>query len=328
MKDIKRKSFTLGLILITAVIAILLPFIYSDKYYTDMFCQVMVNVIAVVGLNIVMGLGGQSNLGTIAIIAIGSYTVGILSTVMGTVGIIGFLLALAMGALLGLVLGYPSLRVRGVYLTLTTLSFTQIVYLLLLNLTEFTGGPMGLHVPYLNLFGWQLENTTQLYFIILFITVLVIIFSIRIAKSKFGRTFKAMSDNYEAVESLGIKISNLKLTSFMIATILGCLAGALYAVMMRYISPGAFTTDASTKYIVILLLGGIGSTGGIVFGAIIVTLLPELLRFMGDYYQLVFYTLALLLLLFCPLGVANLTKKTINAIIKKWRAYHNGASRV
>ena len=313
---------------IVFVAIVLLPILFSNKYYTDLFCQVLVNIIAVLGLNVVMGLSGQTNLGSIAIIAIGSYSVGILSKFTGTAGMLGILLAIVFGILMGFLLGYPSLRVKGVYLALTTLSFTQIVYLLLNNLNDLTGGPMGLRLPYLSLFGWQLKDTRELYYVILFVTMLVIIFSIRIGKSKFGRAFKAMNDNYEAVESLGIKIANLKLTSFLISTTLGCLSGALYAVMMRYISPSAFTSDASTKYTVILLLGGIGSTGGIIVGSIVVTLLPEILRFLGDYYQLVFYTFALILLLVCPLGLAHLYRQAKEMIMKKWREHRNGASRI
>lgn len=327
MKLIKKKPVQSVLILVALVGVILLPILFSNKYYTDLFCQVLVNMIAVLGLNVVMGLAGQTNLGTIAVIAIGSYSVGILAQYTGTAGIVGILLALAFGVLLGLMLGYPSLRVRGVYLTLTTLSFTQIVYLLLNNL-EITGGANGLSLPYLKLFGWQLTDTRQLYYVILVVAVLVVIFSVRIINSKFGRAFKAMNDNPEAVESLGIKLSTLKLMSFMIATILGCLAGALYAVMMRYISPTAFSTDMNTKYIVTLLLGGIGSTGGILVGSVIVTMLPELLRFLGDYYQLVFYTFALVLLLLCPLGLADLFKRSKNFILMKWRGRGDGTSRV
>lgn len=328
MTTIRKNPVLCILALVALAAVILLPIVFPNKYYTDLFCQVLINIIAVLGLNVVMGLAGQTNLGTIGIIAIGSYTISILSSSIGTAGMLGILLALAFGVALGLMLGYPSLRVKGVYLTLTTLSFTQIVYLLANNLNNFTGGPMGLRLPYLNLLGWQLTNTRQLYYVILSVTVFVILFSVRIGRSKFGRAFKAMNDNPEAVEALGIKISNLKLKSFMIATILGCLAGALYAVMMRYISPTAFIPDANTKYIIILLLGGIGSTGGIMVGAVIVTLLPEILRFMGDYYQLVFYVFALCLLLVCPLGLADLFRRLKNSILKKWRASNDAASRV
>ncbi len=107
--------------------------------------------------------------------------------------------------------------------------------------------------------------------------------------------------------------------AFLIATILGCLAGVFYTWVMQYVAPTTFTTDNGTKFVVMLMLGGIGSTSGMIIGAILVTILPELLRFMGDYYQLVFYGIALLLLLVYPLGLSHLFSQ-----LKKAAAFFAG----
>jgi branched-chain amino acid transport system permease protein len=317
--------------LILLAVAIVLPLVFTSNYYVQLFSQTLINIIAVMGLNIVMGLAGLTNLGTIAIVAIGSYAVGILSTVMGSTGLLGLFLALICGLIVGFMLGYPSLRVSGVFLSLTTMSFAQIVYLLANSMTEVTGGAMGIRdIPRPSFFGYQLTSERQLYYLILAVTVLAVVFSIRLIHSKWGRAFIALKDNPEAVESVGLSVTQLKLTAFIIATLMGSLSGVLYAWMIRYLSPTAFITDMSTKYTVILLLGGVGSTAGVIVGSLIVTLLPEALRFMGDYYQLAFYSVALVLLLTQPLGLTHvygqLRQKAIQAIQKRRKDECNGSS--
>ena len=296
--EMKRKKISVtSLILpvIMLVVAVVLPMIYSTNYYIQLFSQTLINLVAVLGLNVVMGLAGQTNLGTIALVALGSYTSALISQATGSTNLVGFML------------GYPSLRVSGIFLSLTTMSVAQIVYSLANSMQWLTGGAMGVKdIAKPNIFGIVFETQAQLYYFILVIAILLIIFSVRLTKSKYGRALKAVRDNPEAVESVGLSVTKLKLMAFLIATILGCLAGVFYTWVMQYVAPTTFTTDNGTKFVVMLMLGGIGSTSGMIIGAILVTILPELLRFMGDYYQLVFYGIALLLLLVYPLGLSHL----------------------
>ena len=298
--EMKRKKISVtSLILpvIMLVVAVILPMIYSTNYYIQLFSQTLINLVAVLGLNVVMGLAGQTNLGTIALVALGSYTSALISQATGSTNLIGLLAALVVAVLVGFMLGYPSLRVSGIFLSLTTMSVAQIVYSLANSMQWLTGGAMGVKdIAKPNIFGIVFETQAQLYYFILVIAILLIIFSVRLTKSKYGRALKAVRDNPEAVESVGLSVTKLKLMAFLIATILGCLAGVFYTWVMQYVAPTTFTTDNGTKFVVMLMLGGIGSTSGMIIGAILVTILPELLRFMGDYYQLVFYGIALLLL--------------------------------
>ena len=306
--EMKRKKISVtSLILpvIMLVVAVVLPVIYSTNYYIQLFSQTLINLVAVLGLNVVMGLAGQTNLGTIALVALGSYTSALISQATGSTNLIGLLAALVVAVLVGFMLGYPSLR--GIFLSLTTMSVAQIVYSLANSMQWLTGGAMGVKdIAKPNIFGIVFETQAQLYYFILVIAILLIIFSVRLTKSKYGRALKAVRDNPEAVESVGLSVTKLKLMAFLIATILGCLAGVFYTWVMQYVAPTTFTTDNGTKFVVMLMLGGIGSTSGMIIGAILVTILPELLRFMGDYYQLVFYGIALLLLLVYPLGLSHL----------------------
>lgn len=307
MKMKKWNSTSLILAIVCVAVAVILPIVYSATYFVQLFSQTLINLIAVLGLNVVMGMAGQSNLGTIALVALGSYTTAIIADRTGSTTLVGLLAALIVALVIGLMLGYPSLRVNGIFLSLTTMAFAQIVYSLANNMGWLTGGSMGIKgYPKPNLFGWEISSQRQLYYLILVITVLLVILSARLAKSKYGRAMKAVRDNPEAVESIGLSVTKLKMMAFLIATVLGCLAGVFYAWVMQYVGPTTFTTDQGTKYVVMLMLGGIGSTAGMVIGAILVTCLPEILRFMGDYYQLVFYTITLVILLVYPKGLANL----------------------
>lgn len=299
------------------VIAIILPILYTDNYYIQLFSQSLINIIAVIGLNIVMGMAGQSNLGTIGLMAIGAYVASLLASATGSTNLLAVLAVLVVAIILGLMLGYPSLRVNGIYLSLTTMSFAQIVFTLANNMTWLTGGAMGVYgydLP--NLFGWQVTSQTQMYYVVLVVTALFLIMSSRMAKSKYGRAMKAVRDNTEAVESIGLSITKLKLMAFLIATILGCIAGLFYAWVMQYVAPTTFTTDNGVRYVVAMMLGGIGSTAGAAIGAILVTCLPELLRFLGNYYQLVFYGLSLVLLLVCPRGLSHLFTLLKEKVVK------------
>lgn len=307
-------SLILPVLLLAAAVA--LPLIYSTNYYIQLFSQTLINLVAVLGLNVVMGLAGQTNLGTIALLALGSYTSAIIAESAGSTTLIGLLAALVIAVLVGFMLGYPSLRVSGIFLSLTTMSFAQIVYSLANNMQWLTGGSMGIKgIEKPNLLGWQIESQTELYYLILVVALLLILFSVRLTRSKYGRALKAVRDNPEAVESVGLSVTKLKLMAFLIATILGCLAGVFYTWVMQYVGPTTFTTDNGTKFVVMLMLGGIGSTAGMIIGAILVTILPELLRFMGDYYQLVFYGIALLLLLVYPLGLSHLFSQLKKRVI-------------
>ena len=254
--EMKRKKISVtSLILpvIMLVVAVVLPMIYSTNYYIQLFSQTLINLVAVLGLNVVMGLAGQTNLGTIALVALGSYTSALISQATGSTNLIGLLAALVVAVLVGFMLGYPSLRVSGIFLSLTTMSVAQIVYSLANSMQWLTGGAMGVKdIAKPNIFGIVFETQAQLYYFILVIAILLIIFSVRLTKSKYGRALKAVRDNPEAVESVGLSVTKLKLMAFLIATILGCLAGVFYTWVMQYVAPTTFTTDNGTKFVVML----------------------------------------------------------------------------
>lgn len=205
--------------------------------------------------------------------------------------------------LIGRGLGYPSLRVRGVYLSLTTIGFGEVVRLLISNTPKFTGGTQGIRNirPY-NIGSYQIQSQKEMYYLFLVFTAIAFFIAWRIAYSKWGRIFKSLRDNVEAVEMSGVDIASCKIKAFTVASIFGTVAGAMYAHYMGYINPSTFNLDLSTNYVVMLMVGGLGSVVGTIFGSAIVTILPEMLRFLGNYYQIVFCSIILLGAIFFPDG--------------------------
>ena len=162
MKLIKRAALCLLLIFLVAF-----PLSYDNAYVHILLSQTLVNIVIVMGLNFITGLTGQMNLGTAGIMGLGAYTAALFSTRLGVSPWIGFLLAIVMGLAIGWMLGYPSLRLKGVYLSLTTIGFSEIVRLILTNWVELTGGTMGVQgIPHISLFGYALDNSRKGYYLL------------------------------------------------------------------------------------------------------------------------------------------------------------------
>ncbi len=301
-----------GAVLVIAVSGFLvaLPFIAKDSYNRLLFIQVMINVIVVVGLNFITGLAGQMNLGTAGIFALGAYTSALLTTRLGASAWLGLAAAILMGFIVGRGLGYPSLRVKGVYLALTTIGFGEIVRMFLTNFSDFTGGIRGVNdIPAFKLFGIDFREELHMYFLYLAISAVLLLVAHYITNSKWGRVFKGVRDNPEACEASGIDISSIKILAFTLATIYASIGGVMYAHCFGYINPNAFNMNLSINYLVMLILGGVGSVPGCLLGTAAITLLPEYLRFLQNYYWLIFSVITLIFVIFRPEGIISFFPK-------------------
>lgn len=301
---------TSALIAVAAIaLAAILPMFISNNYHLNLMIQVLINIIIVVGLNFITGLTGQMNLGTAGIFSMGAYTSSLLATRLGINPWICLIAAVGMGFLIGMGLGYPSLRVSGVYLALTTIGFSEIVRILMTNLTGLTGGALGVTgIPPFSILGHKFQTNKEIYYLYLVIAIILIFNAYRIVNSKWGRAFLAVKDNPDAVEAGGINIASIKILAFTLAAVYATVAGSLYAHYVGFINPSAYNLEYSINYVVMLVIGGIGSVPGNVLGAILVTLVPELLRFMENYYWLVFSIITLLFVIFLPNGMVSLFK--------------------
>ena len=301
------KKYKFGLALFAAL---LLPQVVTNTYFVTMVCLALIYIIIAFGLNFITGRTGQMNLGTAGIYCLGAYTSALLTTKAGISPWLGLIAVVAMGFLIGVGLGYPSLRLEGVYLSLTTIAFGEVVRLLVNNMTNFTGGAQGVrNIPPFTIFGYAIASKVQNYYFILAFVVLFAIISYRIMHSKWGRAFIAIRDNIEAVETCGIDTAQIKIIAFTLAAIFGCVAGGLYAHYSTYINASTFTLNLSVSFVVMIMVGGIGNMWGCILGAVIVSMLPEFLRFLGEYYQISYSTIILLCAVFLPSGIINTIKR-------------------
>lgn len=279
-----------------------------DPYVLDVMIGVGINVILAVSLNLVNGFTGQFSLGHAGFMAVGAYLSAGVSLYVGpqllgespsalfqNLFYLGALLAGGLGAALaGLVVGVPSLRLKGDYLALVTLGFGEIIRVVFQNLEVF-GGALGLNaIPYYTNLFWVLAWVALAIFVV---TCLV--------HSTYGRGFIATHDDEIAAESIGLNTTRYKIVAFVIGAFFAGVAGGLYGHFKMTITPTGFDFTKSIEIVVMVILGGMGNTVGVILAAVILTLLPELLRPIADYRMIIYSLLLIVLMLARPQGLLN-----------------------
>lgn len=306
--EYKRVGMKYLPVLMIVVIGVL-PVFVTSKYYQTVCCQAMLYAVVALGLNFIVGLSGLMTLGTAAIYGLGAYTSALCTTKLGLNPWLAVIPVLVMGWLIGKGLGYPSLRVQGVYLSLATIGFNEIVRTLLTNL-KWTGSGTGIRniEPY-SLGTFAFDTQIRSYYLIYAVLILFLIIAWKIVNSRWGRAFVAVKDNPEALEVCGIDIANVKITAFTLSSVFAVVAGAMYAHFNRYITPASYTTDLSISFVVMLIIGGLGNFWGCIYGAYIVAFLPQLLRPIGLVYKLVYALIMMCLVVFFPNGLLRDSRK-------------------
>jgi len=311
----KKKTLIISAAVAAFLVALILFFQGANTYVQSVMNMLLYNIVVVLGLNFITGLTGQMNLGTIGMLAFGAYTYGILTTSYGWVPIVALIAVIAVGIGLGYTLGYPSLRLKGFYLSLTTIGFSEIVRLLVSNLDNLTGGTMGFY-NVTRLF--PIPDKNSIFYLNLVITIIMVAIAFRLVYSKWGRAFKAIRDNVEAAEAGGIDIAKLKIQAFVLAAIYAVIGGFMYASYNTNLNPSGFTIPYSQNYVAMLMIGGIGTVPGNLIGATIVTVLPELLREFQDYYWIMFCTVCIIMAILIPDGLWPLIRKLCLKIAGKF----------
>ncbi len=292
------------------VLSIILPF-FIGKYWLSVACLCLIYVLLGLGLNIVVGLAGLLNLGFVAFYAIGAYTYALGAEYLG----LGFWSALPLGALVagafGALLSFPVLRLYGDYLAIVTLGFGEILRLILVNWGSFTGGPNGLEIVPLSFFGLTFhssERTLFVYFMLLITVCLVLRLINRLRHMPLGRSFEALREDEIACRSLGINHVTTKLMAFSLGAMIGGLGGVYFAALEGFVDPASFTFIESALILSIVVLGGMGSTLGVVIAALILTLLPEFLRGIEEYRMLIFGALLVMMMIWRPQGLIKFAR--------------------
>ncbi len=286
-------------------------------FLLSLFC---VFTMVTVGLNVLVGLTGQISLGHVGFFAIGAYTAALLFTKLGVSLWLGIPLAGLAAAGVGLVLGLPALKVRGHYLALVTLAFGEIVQEIIIQWKDVTNGIDGVHVPPPSLFGMVLAKDRGLYYLILGVAALLVWGARNLTASATGRAFKAIASGELAAQAMGVSLAGHKLLAFVVSAFYAGVAGALYAPLLGFISGEYFDLIQSIMYLMMIVVGGLGSVSGAVIGAGVFTLLPEVLRRFEDFQELVYGVLLLGFIVFLPRGLAGALGRFREARPRRGRA--------
>ncbi|NMM89215.1 branched-chain amino acid ABC transporter permease [Rhodococcus sp. SRB_17] len=265
---------------VAAALLLLFPFMASD-YWMYLACLVSINVASSTGLNILTGYTGLVSLGQAAFMGLGAYTVAILELRLGTPFLLNLLAGGLVAMLGGLVVGIPSLRVKGLYLAIATIAASFIAHFLFANLA-FTGGTAGLTVPPATLFGEALDTSFRLYWVIVPVTLLMLLGAANLFRTRVGRAFIAIRDRDISAEVLGIPLLRYKLLSFGLSSFYAGVAGGLWAYFFRVVTPESFPLLMSIFFLAAIIVGGMGTILGAVLGAVFMTMVPELLKLVVD----------------------------------------------
>ena len=289
MKDLMMKSralyqkhriwFNLGAIAILALI----PLVVRQSYYMGILCRILLYATLAGSLNAINGYSGQTCIGHAGFFCIGAYCEAILATRLGLSFWMVLPIAGIVTAIFGGVVALPTLKMKGIYLSIVTLGFSEIVRLVALNWEGLTGGPMGIKgIPVPTIFGLQFSGSKTYYYIFLAIAVLFVFITGRVIRSRVGRAWTAIREDELAAKSLGVQTRFYKATNFMYGAFWAGIAGAAYAPYVRFIDSTMFSLDEGFNILSMVIIGGQGTLVGPVVGSVIVNLLTEALRVPSD----------------------------------------------
>jgi len=295
------------------VIAIIFPFVFG-LYQINIMISALMFVVLGLGLNIVIGLAGLLDLGYVAFYAVGAYCYALLNYHFG----LSFWLALPLGGLLaaifGIILGFPVLRLRGDYLAIVTLGFGEIIRMILENWNEFSFGPSGIaNIPRPSFFGidFTVHSATQfMYLLVLALTVFTVFMVNRLQNSRIGRAWIALREDEVACQAMGIDKTRTKLTAFALGATWAGMVGVIFAAKTTFVNPASFTIWESIFILCVVVLGGMGSIVGVIFGGLVLILLPEYLRAFSEYRMCVFGAVLVIMMVFRPGGLIQMPRRT------------------
>jgi branched-chain amino acid transport system permease protein len=256
-----------------AVVLLAAPWVLSE-YHLAQLSLVCIYGIVGLGLMLLTGYTGLVSIGHAAFLGVGAYAEAILAA-RGWPLPLSIAFAMLLSAAVGVVVGLPALRVRGIYLAIATLAFGFIVEEIITRWESLTGGNSGLSVPSADLFGWRLDSTAKFYSLTLACAALATLAVLNLLRSPTGRAFIAVRDSEISAQSMGIHLARYKTVSFALSAALTGLAGALYAHKLRFLSPDQFTVIQSIELLMMIFIGGIGSVHGAFLGALFLIALPQ-----------------------------------------------------
>ena len=286
------------------VIAAPLPL--AGGYLVNVLVFVGINSMLALGLNLLLGYAGQISLGQAAFFGLGAYGSGVLTTMFAMNPWLAMAVVAVSVAAFAFVVGFPVLRLKGHYLAMATLGVGVIAHIAFNETIDLTGGPSGLSgIPNLSIGSFVFDTDLRNYYLVWSFALVVILLSLNVMNSRIGRGLRAIHDSEVAARVVGVNARLMKVQVFTASALISALAGSLYCHVMTFISPTSFSFHVSIELLTMVVIGGLGSVYGSVLGAVLLTLLPEMLRAFQD-YDIIFYGLLLVsMTMYMPGGLVR-----------------------
>lgn len=299
----KHKDLSLTALMIAIIF--IMPLILNNDYFIHIGCMIGINILLALGMHLVTGLAGQINMGQYGFYCIGAYAGGVLTTRLGLGFWPGLIGAIVISAFFGFLIGIPSLKVEGPYLALCTIGFAESVRLVI-NGAEWAGKANGImRIPKLSIFGITMSSKLQSYIFIMCFAVIGVILVNNLMRSNYGKRYTAIKDDPLAASVIGVNVRNVKLMAFVLCAVFAGVAGCLYASYSGYIQPTTFIQALQTNFLLMIVLGGLGSSWGAVIGAALITVIYEYTRAYVQYQKIAFGIIMILIVLFLQKGLVG-----------------------
>ncbi|WRS28065.1 branched-chain amino acid ABC transporter permease [Oscillospiraceae bacterium MB08-C2-2] len=307
-----KKIFTTRVRLILAaalcVLIVFFPVVVQDQYVVRLGTLVLMYSALALSLNLITGFMGQVSLGHAAFFGVGAYTSAILSDRFEWPFLLTAFCAILVAACFGMLLGIPALKLSGSYLSIVTLGFCEIIRLVELNWIDLTRGPMGMTgIARPVIFGIKIKSGMSYYYLCLIILMIVTFVVMNMMHSHIGRAIMSVREDSIAASAMGVNVFRYKVMTFTISSGFAGLVGAFYAHYMRFIDPNAFNFEQSTSVLSMVILGGLGSIPGSFLGALLLSVIPELLRDLAEARMLIYGLVLVLMMMFRPKGILGTT---------------------
>jgi branched-chain amino acid transport system permease protein len=308
------------LVIATAVIVVALPLVLPSSFYVRVAALVFINGLAVLGLNLLMGFAGQVSLGHAGFFGIGAYAVALGPAYLGLPVWASLIGGTGLSALLAFLVGRPILRLSGYYLAIATLGMGMLIAMVVSNESDITGGPNGMEVPRLVLFGWRVAGPATWYWVSGVTLVIGVWVMVNLIESPTGRAFRAIHDSEVAARVLGVNVARYKLLAFVLSAVFASVAGSYLVLFDGFVTPNTASFLLSIEFVVMAVLGGLGSIFGSIVGAAILVILPQFLTVFHDYEHIVLGAIIIVFLIFLPRGIVPAVASLLSPLIKRGTA--------
>jgi len=291
-----------GLLILAAMLAGL-PFVLVNPYLYDVAIRMALNATAVVALNLLVGYTGQISLGHAGFLGIGAYASGVLTAQFGLPPVVALFAGAGAAALLAFIVARPILKLKGHYLAMATLGLGIIISIVITNEVKYTGGPDGISVPALSLGRLELSGEKAWYALVAVLLLLVTWFALNLVDSPAGRALQAIHGSEVAAQVAGIRTSSVKVRIFVVSAVIASIVGSLTAHYVAFVTPGVAGFFHSIELVTMVVVGGMASVFGSIVGAVILTMLPQMLSTFEGWETVVFGAILMATMIFLPAGI-------------------------